>query len=363
MTICDAFLSGYDAMKFIAVLDGTTATAGQQAQALAHFLGQGLSRGPTGGPTGGLVGGSTSDLVGETVVFYADDADKQQLVDLAPTHEVRLIKSPPRWLAPMIESLAAIARDEAIPLFLFAGGTVGTECATRLAARTSGTVFTDALGAEVLAERLVGRKNVYANHLVGRFDLTVRPWCVSVDVSWRDGQEPARLDHRVATDTDASGALADGDVSPFEDLEFIPPPATASLADSRFLVVAGYGSGSRAGVERIAAAARRMGADFGVSRPVAMSAWAPMDRLIGVSGARVAPALFIVAGASGAAAFAWGIEKAAFIVAINPDDQAAIVKNADVAVLDDGVAVVEALAEFVVAQQSSSVQSRGGEDD
>ncbi len=342
-------------MKFIAVLDGTTATACQQARALAHFLSQGL--------TGELTGDLGGDLAGETVVFYADDAEKQRLVELAPTHEVRLIKTTARWSARMVETLTAIARDEAISLFLFAGGNVGTELATRLAARTSGTVFTDALSAVVLAERLVGRKNVYANHLVGRFDLTARPWCVSIDVSWRDGQDPTSLAHHIVTDTDESGESADGGSSPFEDLEFTPPAATASLADSRFLVAAGYGAGSRVGVERIAAAARRMGADFGVSRPVAMSAWAPMDRLIGVSGARAAPALCIVAGASGAAAFAWGIEKAAFIVAINLDEQAAMVKNADVAVLDDGVAVVEALAEIVATQQSSIVQPRGGEDD
>ncbi len=113
------------------------------------------------------------------------------------------------------------------------------------------------------------------------------------------------------------------------------------------MVVAGYGAGSRDGVERIALAARRMGAAFGVTRPVAMNAWAPMDRLVGVSGARVAPVVCVVAGASGAAALHWGIEKAAFIVAINLDEQAAIMGNADVAVVDDGVATVEALAEVV----------------
>ena len=63
-----------------------------------------------------------------------------------------------------------------------------------------------------------------------------------------------------------------------------------------------------------------MGAAFGVSRPVVMNAWAPADRLVGVSGARTAPAVCIVVGASGAPALHWGIERAGFIVAVNSDD-------------------------------------------
>ena len=59
----------------------------------------------------------------------------------------------------------------------------------------------------------------------------------------------------------------------------------------------------------------------------------------------------IVVGASGAPAFHWGIEKAAFIVAINPDEQAPIVRNADAALLDDGVATIEALARIIAAER------------
>ena len=116
-------------------------------------------------------------------------------------------------------------------------------------------------------------------------------------------------------------------------------------------MVAGYGAGSRAGVLRVAAAASRMGAGFGASRPVVMNAWAPMERLIGISGTRTAALLCIVVGASGAPALYWGIEKAAFIVAINPDEAAPIVAGSDAAVLDDGVAVVEELAEIIAARR------------
>ena len=209
-------------------------------------------------------------------------------------------------------------------------------------------MLTDALSVEVEPQRLLCRKNVYSTHLVGRFELTARPSCVSIDTKWNDGPLPTPVEHDVLSDSDETGEMG---TTPFEDLELIDQPSPGDLADSRFLVVAGHGAGSRAGVERIAAAARRMGAAFGVSRPVAMNAWAPMDRLIGVSGTRAAPELCIVVGASGAPAFFWGVEEARFIVAIDPDEHAAILRNADAALLDDGLAVIEELAKIITAER------------
>jgi len=320
-------------MRFAAILDGTLGAAAQQARALAGFLRDGVS----------------GDLAGETLVFYHDERDKSRLVELAPTRAVRLIKTTARQPGRMVEILVRVARDQKSPLFLFAGGPAGTELATRLACRTSGAALTEALSLEVGAERLLCRKNVYSNHMVGRFELSARPWCVSIDASWCDGPESAILEHDVLSDGDETGGTG---TTPFEDPELADLPSTGDLAESRFLVVAGLGAGNRRGVERIAAAARRMGAAFGVTRPVAMNAWAPMDRLIGVSGTRAAPDLCIVAGASGAPAFYWGIEKAALIVAIDVDEQAPIVNNADAAVIDDGVAVIEELAEVVATARA-----------
>ncbi|HET6496699.1 MAG TPA: FAD-binding protein, partial [Thermoleophilia bacterium] len=304
-------------MRFAAILDGTLDTAARQAQALAGFLRGGLS----------------GDINGETLVFYDDERDRVRLVRLAPTRDVRLLRTTARRPDRMVEILAAMAANERTTPLLFAGGSPGRELATRVACRAGGAVLTDALSVDVRSGCLVGRKNVYSNHLVGRFELSARPWCVSVDASWNDEPRPTRLEHDVLSDTDESDGTSPG---PFEDVEVIAASPTEDLAASRFLVVAGFGAGGRESVERIAAAARQMHADFGVTRPVAMNAWAPMDRLVGVSGARTAPDLCVVVGASGAPAFSWGVDKAAFIVAVNPDAHAPIVRNADAVVLDDG---------------------------
>jgi len=52
-------------------------------------------------------------------------------------------------------------------------------------------------------------------------------------------------------------------------------------------------------------------------------------------------------GASGAPGLHWGIEKAGFIVAINPDRGRRSPGIADAALLDDGVATIEELAQIV----------------
>jgi electron transfer flavoprotein alpha subunit len=320
-------------LRYLAVLDGTGGAAEPQAQALAGFL------------AGGLAGVSA----GETLILYADERDRDELVALAPTAVVRLIKVEARRPDRAAELLAAEARIGDAELLLFGGGACGTELATRVACRSGGAVFSEALELTAAPDGLMGRRAVYSNHLSGRFALEGRPCCVTIDASWRDAPPASAPGTRtIARDTDETGAAGP---SPFEAIALERRPDSGELAAARLLVVAGRGAGSRGGVERLAAAARRMGAAFGVTRPVAMNAWAPMERIVGVSGARTAPDVCIVAGASGAPAFFWGIERAAFIAAVDRDDAAPVLGEADVAVVEDAVAFVEALAELVTGER------------
>jgi electron transfer flavoprotein alpha subunit len=321
-------------VRFAAVIDGTTDSVNRRSRALAGFL------------RDGLVG----DHHGETIVFYDDARRGEPLLELAPTPDVRLIKTEPLRPDLIAASLFERAQADGVGLFLFGGGSADTEVATRLACRTGGSVLIHALSAEPTTTGLLCRKAVYSNHLVGRLELATPPWCISVDASWEDAGISPAVEHRVVHQDDET---ARPERAPFPDLALLAAPSHDDLSASRFLVVAGNGAGSREGVARIAAAARRMGAAFGVSRPVAMSAWAPMDRLIGVSGARTAPRLCIVVGASGAPAFYWGIERSGFIAAIDLDEHAAIAKNSDAVVLDDGLAVIEQLADIMAEPNSA----------
>ncbi len=69
------------------------------------------------------------------------------------------------------------------------------------------------------------------------------------------------------------------------------------------------------------------------------------SRMIGVSGQLLAPALCIVAGASGAAAFSAGITQSQFIVAINNHPDAPVFAQADVGIVAEWQPALEALAQ------------------
>jgi electron transfer flavoprotein alpha subunit len=319
------------------VLEGEGRSAARRARALGGFLRDGL-RLP-----------ADSCVTTATHVFFSSD-DPQEALASAPTRDVRLTRTPAHHPDLIAAALCASHASGGSDLYVFPAGPLGTELAARLAARTGGSVITGVREATADHDMLRCRRTVYASHLAADVDLDARPWCVTLDSAWADAPFEPPAEHVVAAEA-AVPPHGDAAPGPLREVEPLEPPPTGDLENARLLVVAGRGAGSRDGVARIAAAAAHMGAAFGVTRPVAMSGWAPPDRQVGVSGTRTAPAVCIVAGASGAPAFLWGVERAGFIAAVDIDSQAPIAGEADVVVLDDAVAVVEALADLVAGQR------------
>ena len=327
-------------LRVAAVLDATGASAERHARALGGFLADGLAV------------GDGVDVAPVTHAFAAESS-ADQLVRLAPTREVRLVHAPPHRPDGIAAALTAFEAGGGADLYLFPAGPGGTGLASRLAARTGGSVVTGVLGARFARGDLTCRRPVFAGHLTGELTLGPRPWCLVLDAAWADARVEPPADHVVEAEALPAAAGASGP-APVLEVEPLETPDTGDLETARFLVVAGRGAGSRGGVERIAAAAARMGAAFGVTRPVVMNAWATPDRQIGVSGTRAGPAVCIVAGASGAPAFLWGVERAGFIAAIDTDDHAPIAGECDAFVAGDAVAVLEALAALVIARDDDS---------
>lgn len=322
-----------ETLRVAAVLDATGAATERRARALGGFLRDGLE----------LAGGDV-EVEAVTHLFTAEDAGDEGVL-AAPTRDVRLIRVPAHRPDIVIAALSALQAGGA-DLYLFSAGPTGTGLAARLAARTGGSVLTGALSANLAGDALTCRRTLYASHLTGDFVLGPRPWCLVLDSSWDDARTDPPQEHMV--EVEARHTVDDFSAPPpLLELEVLEPPHTSDLEAAELLVVAGRGAGSRGGVERIAAAAARMGAAFGVTRPVVMNAWALPDRQIGVSGTRTAPAVCIVAGASGAPAFVWGVERAGFIAAVDTDDHAPIAGESDAFVAGDAVAVLEALAGFI----------------
>ena len=70
--------------------------------------------------------------------------------------------------------------------------------------------------------------------------------------------------------------------------------------------------------------AQRIGAAFGVSKPLVDNEWAPHDLQIGITGKKIAPKIYIAMGISGAIQHKLGVQDAELIIAVNKDPDAPI---------------------------------------
>jgi electron transfer flavoprotein alpha subunit len=91
--------------------------------------------------------------------------------------------------------------------------------------------------------------------------------------------------------------------------------------------------------------AEALGAELGCSRGVCDYGWLPEERLIGLSGVKVKPDLYVAVGVSGQTQHTVGISSARVIVAINKDKDAPIFALADYGIIGDLYQVVPALIE------------------
>ena len=121
----------------------------------------------------------------------------------------------------------------------------------------------------------------------------------------------------------------------------------SALEDADFVVVGGLGVQNHENADMVKELALSIGAEYAATRASVMNALFPLDRMIGVSGAMIHPKLIILLGVSGASAFYAGIEKSRYIIAINTDKDAPIMKKADLAVTGDACKIFNVLAERI----------------
>ena len=225
-------------------------------------------------------------------------------------------------------------------MVLFPGSDAGRQMAVTLGARTEGTFMTDVLEAD--SEAGTASKKVFAGNLIADYKLSDKPWCISADRGFGSPSElEGRRDAEVEVDRDSNNN------SKFNDRIVTEEPSAEGLKNAKFIVAAGQGLGRAAAVQKVLAAADAAGARAGASRPVVMNGWAPMNSLIGVSGAITSADVCITAGASGAPAFFAGIDKSNTIIAINSDEHAPVMARSDLAVTGDAEEIMTALGKLI----------------
>jgi electron transfer flavoprotein alpha subunit len=111
---------------------------------------------------------------------------------------------------------------------------------------------------------------------------------------------------------------------------------TSGISEAHIIVAAGQGIGKKDNLDMIyqLAALFRKSAVAG-SRIVCDRGWLQYKCQVGVTGATVAPDLYIACGISGAMQHLTGMRASGFIVAINTDPAAAVFQVADIGIVED----------------------------
>jgi electron transfer flavoprotein alpha subunit len=220
------------------------------------------------------------------------------------------------------------------------------------------------------------RGNELMAHLAARANLPLAVNCVTVEGgdatdAWRLTRhraggvllEDAELDATVKLVTLAPGAAApvvEVEPVPSVSLETFTPELDGnlphsgivgytareqgvSLATAPVVVSGGRGVGSAAGFAPLEELAGLLGGAVGCSRVATNNGWRPHSDQVGLTGTKIAPALYIACGISGASQHWVGCMDAARILAINTDAEAPMVTRAGYAVIGDVHEVLEAV--------------------
>lgn len=122
--------------------------------------------------------------------------------------------------------------------------------------------------------------------------------------------------------------------------------AGTGLDDAEVVIGVGRGFGKREDLALAEGLAQALGAEIGCSRTLATDyGWLSEDRMIGLSGKRLKPRLYIAVGISGQIQHTVGIAGAKVIAAINTDPEAPIFQMSDYGIVGDLHAVLPALTE------------------
>lgn len=128
-----------------------------------------------------------------------------------------------------------------------------------------------------------------------------------------------------------------------------------NLNDAEIVVAGGRGVGGAEKFSIIEDLARALGAAVGASRAVTDAGWRPANEQIGQTGTTIKPKLYIAAGISGAVQHWVGMKESGYIIAINTDPEAPIMKVADLAIVGDLFKVIPEMIKEINAAKGAAV--------
>ena len=129
-------------------------------------------------------------------------------------------------------------------------------------------------------------------------------------------------------------------------------PSEIDISEAEIIVAVGRGIKREGDLALIRRLAEKLGAQLASTRPLVENGWFDPKRQIGLSGRTVKPKIILTIGISGSVQFCAGMKSSDFIVAINEDKHAPIMKVAHVGIVGDLYEIIPRLLDRIEEVQA-----------
>jgi len=244
-----------------------------------------------------------------------------------------------------VHVLAGLVSQYRPEILLLSATPMGNDLAPRLAQRLGAGLISHCIALELdMSERLLlGTFSILGGEVFHTFACPeARPQMATLEpgsfrVPRRDAHHSGEVQKVDVDLTDVREKLTWEDMGTTVDLPAVP------LSKAWIVVSAGRGMGDAAGFALVVRLAEALGGVVAGSRGALDKGWIGEDQVVGAGGQFISPDLYVACGISGDIYHYFGVQTAKFVVAINPDPEAPIMKVANVAVVGDALLVIPAI--------------------
>jgi len=283
-------------------------------------------------------------LVGEDISSLSEDVKTYGPDEIWLCQDQALSKYQPESYAAV---LSEVIKSSEADLVLLSHTAMGKDLGARVAERLDAGLVSDCVGLETDEDGFHFIKPFYAGKVLSKIKILTPLKMVSV-----------RPNSFSIVENESNSVVKDFSITLPKDRAVvtsldIQDSGRPELIEAENVVSGGRGLGTEEGFELIEKLADELDAAVGASRAAVDAGWKPHHHQVGQTGKVVSPNLYVACGISGAIQHMAGMGTSKYIVAINKDPEANIMKTADLAIEGDLYEIIPALVDEIKKRKTT----------